>query len=138
MRSPSYKTIFSKQVLEQIFPPNRADRFFDALFGDASEGAYDIAIAYAGTTDDRIDFEFKLNQRPGKCLACNLTYGLPEVFMRHPVIDVAGVVRQIDSRMINGQRCGEWTLGRTREVSRVMHVLPLSVKLIPGKPLTSG
>jgi len=135
MHPPSYKTIFAQRVLDEIFPSNRADCFFNALFGDASEGAYDIVLAYAGERDDQIDFEFQLKQRPGKCLACNLTYGLPEVFMRHPVIDVAGVVRQIDSRMINGQQCGEWTLGRTREISRVMHVLPLTVKLNPGKPL---
>ena len=138
MSAPIYETLFSQHVLDGIFPSDRADRFFEALLGDASEGAYDIVLACAGETDDRIDFEFQLKQRPGRCLACNLTYGLPEVFMRHPVIDVAGVVRQIDARMTNGKRCREWTLGRTREVSRTMHVLPLTVNLIPGKPLDSG
>jgi hypothetical protein len=132
MGAPSYETVFAQRVLDEIFPSSRTDLFFDALLGDATEGAYDIILAYAGETDDRIDFEFLLKQRPGKCLACNLTYGLPEVFMRHPVIDVAGVVRQIDSRMINGQQCVEWTLGRIREVSRAMHVLPLTVKLGPA------
>ena len=134
MHTSSGKTIFERPLLDEIFPPSRADRFFEALLGDASEGAYDIALAFVGETDDQIDFEFKLKQRPGKCLACNLTYGLPEVFMRHPVIDVAGVVRQIDSRMNNGKKCAEWTLGRTREESRDTHVLPLTVKLIPGTP----
>ncbi len=134
MKTPSCKTIFKQPILDEIFPPSRADRFFDALLGDASEGAYDISLTFAGETDDQIDFEFKLKQRPGKCLACNLTYGLPEVFMRHPVIDVAGVVRQIDSRMVNGKQCAEWTLGRTREVSRDMHVLPLTVKLTADTP----
>ena len=106
MHTPSSRTIFDQRILDEIFPSSRADRFFAALLGDASEGAYDITLAFAGETDDQIDFEFQLKQRPGKCLACNLTYGLPEVFMRHPVIDVAGVVRQIDSRMINGKKCG--------------------------------
>lgn len=138
MHTPSSRTIFDQRILDEIFPSSRADRFFAALLGDASEGAYDITLAFAGETDDQIDFEFQLKQRPGKCLACNLTYGLPEVFMRHPVIDVAGVVRQIDSRMVNGKQCGKWTLGRTREVSRDMHVLPLTVKLTPGTPLESG
>jgi hypothetical protein len=137
MQTPSCKTIFRQPILDEIFPSSRADRFFAALLGDASEGAYDITLAYAGETDDQIDFEFQLKQRPGKCLACNLTYGLPEVFMRHPVIDVAGVVRQIDSRMNNGKQCGEWTLGRTREVSHAIHVLPLTVKLTPGKSIYS-
>jgi hypothetical protein len=129
MTIPSYETLFSQQVLDDIFPPDRADRFFDALLGDAAEGAYDITLAYRGGRDDRIEFEFQLKQRPGMCLACNLTYGLPEVFMRHPVIDIAGVVRQIDSRMTNGKRCDKWVLGHTREVSRELHVLPLTVKL---------
>lgn len=137
MQKPSCKTIFRQRILDEIFPSSRADRFFAALFGDASEGAYDISLAYAGEKEDQIDFEFQLKQRPGKCLACNLTYGLPEVFMRHPVIDVAGVVRQIDSRMNNGKKCAEWTLGRTREVSRAIHVLPLTVKLTPGKSIDS-
>lgn len=130
-----YETIFPQRVLVDIFPSDRADRFFEALFGDASEGAYDIILVYTGATEDQISFEFQLKQRPGRCLACNLTYGLPEVFSRHPIIDVAGVVRQIDSRMIDGKHCGEWMLGRTREVSRDMHALPLTVNLIAGNPL---
>lgn len=129
MPTLSYETIFSQPVLDEIFPPDRADRFFEALLGDAEEGAYDIKLAFSGATHDRIDFEFQLRQRPGRCLACNLTYGLPDVFMRHPVIDIPGVVRQLDSRMTNGKRCGAWTLGRTQEVSRTLHVLPLTVSL---------
>jgi hypothetical protein len=129
MPTPTYKTLFTQQVLDEIFPADRADRFFEALLGDAAEGAYDIALAFVGETDDQIDFEFQLKQRPGRCLACNLTYGLPEVFRRHPVIDVAGVIRQINLRMTASKRCHQWTLGRTREVSRNMHVLPLTVNL---------
>ena len=138
MPASSYERLFPQHVLDEIFPSDRADRFFEALLGDASEGAYDIILTYAGETADRIDFEFQLKQRPGRCLACNLTYGLPEVFMRHPVIDVAGVVRQIDNRMTYDKQCGEWILGRTREVSSAMHVLPLIVKLVPGKPVDSA
>jgi hypothetical protein len=134
MPATSNRTLFSQHVLNEIFPPERADRFFDALLGDASAGAYDITLAFTGEADDRIDFEFQLKQRPGRCLACNLTHGLPEVFMRHPVIDIAGVIRQIDSRISNGKRCGNWTLGRTREVSRVMHIMPLTVSLTPREP----
>jgi len=134
MHTPSSKTVLTQRVLDEIFPSNRADQFFAALFFFASEGAYDIKLVYIGETDDQIDFEFQLKQRPGKCLACNLTYGLPEVFKRHPVIDVAGVVRQIDSQMIDGKRCGQWTLGRTREISRTLHALALTVKLTSGRP----
>ena len=122
--------LFPRHVLDGIFPPERCDRFFDALLGDAAEGAYDIVLNCSDITDERLVFEFELRQRPGKCLACNLTYGLPEVFQRHPIIDVAGVVRQIDARLTNGRRCGEWSLGRTREISRSLHVVPLTVRLV--------
>ncbi len=137
MATATYQTVFSQGVLDQIFPAKRADQFFEALLGDASEGAYDIVLTFSGATNDRIDFEFQLNQRPGRCLACNLTYGLPEVFARHPIIDVAGVIRQIDSLITNGRRCGSWHIGRTQEISRERHVLPLSIDLIAGEP-TSG
>lgn len=129
MPASSYKSLFPKHAMDEIFPVDRADRFFEALFGDASEGAYDISLAYTGETENQIHFEFQLIRRPGRCLACNLTYGLPDVFRRHPIIDVAGVVRQIDLRIAHGWRCTQWTLGHTREVSRDRHVLPLIVHL---------
>ena len=132
MAAQKYLTQFSKHVLDEIFPKARTDRFFEALLGDASEGAFDIVLTYSGESESRIIFEFQLNQRPGKCLACNLTYGLPEVFARHPVIDIAGVVQQIDLRMTNGKSCGKWQIGRTKEISRERHALPLVIELISG------
>ncbi len=131
MSAPEIDKCFPQQVLDEIFPPDRADQFFEALFGDASEGAYDIALAYGGGADDRLHFEFRLKQRPGKCLACNLTHGLPEVFKRHPIIDITSIIRKIDSRLSNGKQCGAWTLGRTREINRSMHVVPLTVEMVP-------
>ena len=130
MSASNYAHCFPQPILDGIFPPQRADRFFDALFGDAEEGAYDIQLAYKGESDDHIEFEFQLNQRPGRCLACNLTYGLPEVFMRHPVIDVAGVVQSINSCLGNGKQCGQWKLGRTQEISNQLHVIPLRIDLV--------
>lgn len=132
MAAQRYLTQFPQHVLDEIFPKERTDRFFEALLGDASDGAFDIILTYTGESENRIDFEFQLNQRPGKCLACNLTYGLPEVFARHPVIDVAGVVQQIDLRMSNGNRCGNWRIGRTKEISRERHALPLVIELRSG------
>ncbi|MFO7643104.1 MAG: pancreas/duodenum homeobox protein 1 [Desulfosarcina sp.] len=131
MTVSSSPTPFTRPVMAEIFPQDRTDRFFEALLGDAGEGAYDIDLVYVGESAEQIQFEFHLRQRPGRCLACNLTYGLPEVFIRHPVIDMAGLIRQIDSRICNGKRCGTWRLGRTREVSRTLHVLPLSIGLVP-------
>ena len=129
MPDTSYEALFSQDVLDNIFPSHRADRFFDALFGDAEEGAYDIRLVFSRETEQQLEFEFHLQQRPGKCLACNLTYGLPNVFQRHPVIDVAGVVQAINTHMQNGKRCGDFALGRTREISRELHAIPLTIDL---------
>lgn len=129
MPDKPHRQIFSQLLLEEIFPNDRTDRFFDALYGDASEGAYDIALVYTGETADQIHFEFQLKQRPGRCLACNLTYGLPDVFKRHPIIDLKGIVGQICDRIAPGRRCKSWALGRTDERSASMHVLPLTVEL---------
>jgi hypothetical protein len=113
----------------QIFPRSRADKFFDALYGDSSEGAYDIRLVFAKQSGNTLGFEFHLTQRPGKCLACNLTYGLPQVFSRHPIIDVKGVVEKI-GQLMNGQaKVVDWKLGSTREISRSLHVIPLTVVL---------
>jgi hypothetical protein len=114
-----------------MFPPDRADQFFDALLGDCSEGAYDIALHYAGTQDDELRFEFQLQERPGKCLSCSLTYGLPHVFSRHPIIDIPSVVKHID-QLLDGQgRCGAWRVESTREAKRQLHVIPLIISLRP-------
>ena len=60
----------------------RTDEFFEALYGDAAEGPYDILLKFKGENKNTLHFEFQLKQRPGRCLACNLTYGLPVVFSR--------------------------------------------------------
>ena len=44
MHTPSSRTIFDQRILDEIFPSSRADRFFAALLGDASEGAYDGVV----------------------------------------------------------------------------------------------
>ncbi len=107
MATESFETLFTPERLESLFPADRADRFFEALFGDAREGAYDIRLDYDGTQDDQLRFLFHLSERPGKCLSCSLTYGLPHVFSRHPVINVAGLVDGID-RLLNGSHhCAE-------------------------------
>lgn len=126
-----FKNIFNDKVLAELFPTGRADDFFDALFGDASEGAYDIAVKYGGYDADSKDLHFELHliQRPGKCLACNLTYGLPEVFSRHPIIDIKGLVEDIDKILGNDYSCREWSLKHTRSVSSDLHVIPLVVSL---------
>jgi len=124
-----FEHLFTQDALSALFPPDRADLFFHGLYGDPSEGAYDISLVFKGQDRDTLQFEFRLEQRPGKCLACNLTYGLPEVFSRHPIIDIKRLIREID-QMLGGQwRCADWQLGLTREVSRELHILPLIVTI---------
>ena len=121
--------MFDSPTLQKLFPADRADRFFDALLGDASSGAYDIRLKFIEKNDHLLNFEFHLEQRPGKCLACNLTYGLPQVFARHPVIDIGGLVQKIDQKLNGSFRCSDWKLGATREVSKVLHVIPFTIYL---------
>ena len=129
MTTNNFNQLFSAETIKQIFPQNLADRFFDALYGDPSEGAYDIALVFKEQKENKLIFEFRLTQRPGKCLRCSLTYGLPEVFLRHPVINVKGLVRKIDE-YLNGQgKCIDWKLGRTNEISNDLHVIPLIITI---------
>ncbi len=124
-----FKRIFTPEKLAGLFPKDRSDRFFDALYGDAGEGAYDIGFAFNGIEGNRLLFEFQLTQRKGKCLACNLTYGLPNVFSRHPIIDVKGLVEKIDGLLGGSPKIVDWKLGSTCEISRTLHIVPLILSI---------
>ena len=119
-----------QSFLDKIFPASRADDFFDALFGGAEEGAYDIGLVCRGVEAQKAKLAFELRQRPGKCLACNLTYGLPQVFQRHPVLNVAGVARDVAARLGWPAESTKWKLGHTEEVNRELHVIPLVVECV--------
>jgi hypothetical protein len=119
--------IFSKDVLREIFPNEKANQFFELLYGDADEGAYDIELSYNGCHSGQLEFMFNLIRRPGKCLACNLTYGLPNVFSRHPTLDIEGLVQNFRKIMDGTSEITHWQLGDTREISRDLHIIPLRV-----------
>lgn len=114
-----------QKILDEIFPAERADAFFDALFGGAEEGAYDIVLVCREVTPDKAHLAFELRQRPGRCLACNLTYGLPQVFQRHPILNVADVVKQVAERLHWQPETTSWKLGHTEELRREVHAIPL-------------
>lgn len=122
---------FSKDVLTKLFPKKRTDQFFEALFGDATEGSFDISLALTGHAPEqnRLNFELQLHERAGKCLACNLTYGLPEVFSRHPIININGLVQEIEKAMNGRAKCTGWHLGSTKSKSGQLHVIPLVIEL---------
>jgi hypothetical protein len=125
--------LFTAAALQALFPPERTHDFFDALFGDASEGAYDITLSFDGYDAGKQTLTFLLNlhERPGRCLACNLTSGLPEVFSRHPVINIKGLVREIEALLGNTMVCESWRIGRTIQKGRSLHCIPLHVEVRP-------
>jgi hypothetical protein len=120
--------VFTREKLDTLFPLERSDDFFDALYGDAAEGAYDIRLVFRAAESKTLHFAFELHQRPGKCLACNLTYGLPQVFTRHPLINLKGLVGELSGLM--GWNTAELTfqLGRTEENSPELHLIPLRIQ----------
>ncbi len=128
----NFSEIFTDDVLKELFPPQRADDFFEALFGDADEGAYDISLRYVGydKSSNSLNFTLDLHERPGRCLACNLTYGLPEVFSRHPVINLNGLVADIEKRLAGRAGCAEWKLGTTVQQEKSLHSIPVHVALL--------
>lgn len=129
MSTDRFKEIFTEDSLRKLFPDSKSDEFFDALYGDAEEGAYDISLAFVKDNGSQLEFELQLKQRPGKCLACNLTYGLPEVFSRHPLINIKGLVEAIDTLSGDLATCTGWELGNTREISRELHIVPLKIMI---------
>lgn len=120
----SFAAVFTPQRLAGLFPPERTDAFFEALFGGAEEGAYDIRLAFARGARRRLDFLFELHRRGDACLACNLTHGLPQVFARHPVIDAAGLAAALAALAGWPEGSCRWEMERTEEVSDALHVVP--------------
>lgn len=129
MTANTLDTLFTSEALLKIFPESRTNDFFEALFGDANEGSYDIELAYRDMDEKDLIFEILLHERPNCCLACNLTQGLPQVFSRHPVINVKSIVKDIDELIGERGTCGEWTLGRTEQRSSSLHVIPIRIMI---------
>ena len=131
MNNQTLKSLFSDEVLSELFPKERSNDFFEALFGDASEGAYDIKLRYHNYDKNTriMQFNLDLHERPGCCLVCSLTYGLPEVFSRHPVINVKGLVGDIGKKLEGVATCTDWKLGTTMQQEKSRHSIPLIITL---------
>ncbi|MBC8208274.1 MAG: pancreas/duodenum homeobox protein 1 [Desulfobulbaceae bacterium] len=129
MDSTQIDALFTPETLTQLFPHDRTNDFFEALFGDANDGAYDITLGYGGCTNNQIRLELRLHERPGCCLACNLTQGLPQVFSRHPIINVEGLVQSVDDLLGDTAQCGDWQLGSTEQCQKDLHLIPLNIQL---------
>ncbi len=118
--------VFTQDFLDQLLPSSISDQFFEALYGDASEGAYNISLTFLSANNKQIALCFKLAQRPGKCLVCSLTYGLPNVFSRHPLINIKNIIKRIEKK---GIKIKKWRLGNTQEENSLLHTIPLYLDL---------
>jgi hypothetical protein len=131
MMHTNVNDIFTKEVLTELLPPQLSDEFFAALYGDADEGAYDIILAFKNYDAEQksLSFDLQLHERPGKCLACNLTYGLPQVFSRHPLLNIQGLIEKIVLLLSDSAKPCGWELGRTQTTAANMHTIPLTIWL---------
>jgi len=131
MHEESIDAVINDSFLSELFPPEKADEFFEALYGGAEAGAFDISLHCTGFDSSRnvLHLEFHLTERPGKCLACNLTYGLPEVFKRHPVINVTGITAAIERALSPEWKVNEWFIGSTIITSPKVNSIPLIISL---------
>ncbi len=121
------ESVFTQRVLDELFPPERTDAFFEAMYGEVNEGAYDIRLIFRAAEPKILHFAFELHQRPGKCLACNLTYGLPQVFMRHPIINIKKLAEDL-GRLAGWETPPVFQFGRTEELSDKLHMIPLRLQ----------
>ncbi len=133
MPAAELSNVFDQSLLNKLMPPEKTDQFFEALFGDADEGAFNISLAFRQGTPERLEFEFHLTSKPGKCLACNLTYGLPNVFARHPVINIKELAEKIAARLDGIYKIDRWHCGETMEMTSDLHVIPLYLDITPTK-----
>ncbi len=129
MTTDMIKSVLTAESLATIFPKERTNDFFEALFGDANEGSYDIELAYREFDSSTLIMELLLHERPNCCLACNLTQGLPQVFSRHPVINITGVVRELDALLGDKYTCGDWSLGSTEQHTSSLHAIPIKIAI---------
>ena len=131
MNNQTLRSLFTDDVLAELFPAERTNEFFEALFGDANEGAYDIKLRYYGyeNSTKMLQLNLDLHERPGSCLFCSLTFGLPEVFSRHPIINIKGLVNDIEKKLDGVATCVEWKLGTTQQQEKSRHSIPLQITL---------
>lgn len=119
--------VFTSECPNDLFPIQRTNDLFGVLSGDAEEEACDIRLVVDPEEGDdgELHFYFELRQYTGRCLVCNLTYSLPQVFGRHPIINLKGLVSDIASHA--GWEPGDvrWHAGTMGSLSGVLYRTPL-------------
>lgn len=133
MNPQSFSRSMTGETLAKLFPPEKSDSFFEAFYGDAGDSHFDLRLAFDRADENTLYFRFQLIERPGKCLACNLTFGLPHVLERHPVINLPGLVREILREAEIEASDPRWSLGQTIQTSSSLHEIPLVIQLDPDE-----
>ena len=124
----NWESLFADEVLKELLPQERVQAFFEAFyFGE--EPAYDLELGFGEAQDGCLIFELRLKARPGQCLRCNLTWGLPQIMAKHPQLNLAEVVKKIEEKLPEGIKVTSWNLGLTEERNPNLHVIPLVVRL---------
>ncbi len=119
-----------EQKIKTFLPSERVQEFFEAFyFGE--EPAYDLELGLRDWEPQKglITLELLLKARPGQCLACNLTSGLPDVFKRHPILNLAQVAEDVVRELGDGYELESWELGWTEQINRDLHVVPFIIRL---------
>ncbi len=118
------------QKVKGLLPSEKVEEFFEAFyFGE--EPAYHLELDLRDWDLEKgvLTLELRLIARPGKCLACNLTSGLPDVFRRHPILNLAGVAENAVRLLGDGYALQAWELGWTEQVNADLHVVPFIIRV---------
>jgi hypothetical protein len=131
MTKPGPTELIKEEKLTELFPKNRDNEFFNAFYGGSEDGAFDIMLSFDNYDSQKSElfFEFRLKERPGKCMACHLTYGLPNVFEKSPIINLKGIIKGIDEMLQPYYGVQEYSLGRTIPKAPKINIIPLVVKI---------
>lgn len=129
MNESKARQVFTREKMESLFPIEKSNAFFDALYGGSEESHFDIQLEFQDVKDNELIFLFNLVQRPGGCLSCSMTYGLPHVLARHPVINISGLIHDIAAALDIDPAKTNWTMGNTRQESSEIHRIPLVISV---------
>jgi hypothetical protein len=131
---PRPNELIQEEKLKELFPTGRDDEFFDAFYGGSEDGAFDIFFSFDSYRPDNSEliFGFNLKERPGKCMACNLTYGLPSVFEKSPIINLKRIINGINEMIAPHYEINGFMLGKTTPKAPKVNVIPLIIKIKNG------
>ena len=61
--------VFTQEYLDTLLPAETSDHFFEALYGDTKDGAYDIRLEFISANEKRIVLAYNLTQQLANMLS---------------------------------------------------------------------